>query len=86
MLYGRPVLQTGGSSSGPGIGVNASLVAVAVGTAPIENPFPSGVTFSGPAFSEPALIGLAYAFEQATHHRQPPASTPPLPTDSVSRP
>ncbi|HEX3552975.1 MAG TPA: amidase family protein [Thermoanaerobaculia bacterium] len=53
---------------------------------PIENPFPSGVTFSGPAFSEPALIGFAYAFEQATLLRQPPASTPPLPTDSVSRP
>src|SRR5215212_3291606 len=29
---GRPVLQTGGSSSGPGIGVNANLAAVAVGT------------------------------------------------------
>jgi amidase len=55
-------------------------------TPPIANPFPSGVTFSGPAFSEPRLIGLAYAFEQATHHRQPPASTPPLPSDSVSRP
>ena len=54
--------------------------------APIENPFPSGVTFTGPAFSEPTLIGLAYAYEQATHHRVPPASTPPLPTDSVSRP
>ena len=34
--------------------------------APIDNPFPSGVTFSGRAFSEPRLIGLAYAFEQAT--------------------
>jgi amidase len=55
-------------------------------TPPIENPFPSGVTFSGPAFSEPTLIGLAYAYEQATHHRVPPASTPPLPSDSVSRP
>jgi amidase len=53
---------------------------------PIENEFPSGVTFSGPAFSEPRLIGFAYAFEQATHHREPPASTPPLPSDSVSRP
>jgi amidase len=53
---------------------------------PIVNPFPSGVTFSGRAFSEPRLIGLAYAFEQATHHRVPPSSTPPLPTDSVRRP
>ena len=52
----------------------------------VANPFPSGVTFSGPAFSEPALIGLAYAYEQATLHRRPPASTPPLPGDTVHRP
>jgi len=44
------------------------------------------VTFSGRAFSEPRLIGLAYAFEQATHARTPPASVPPLPTDVVIRP
>jgi amidase len=53
---------------------------------PIDNPTPSGVTFSGRAFSEPQLIGLAYAFEQATLHRRPPASAPPLPTDTVRRP
>jgi len=46
-------------------------------------PAPYGVTFSGPAFSEPKLIGFAYAFEQATRHRRPPESTPPLPTDSL---
>ena len=50
---------------------------------PIAVPFPSDVTFSGPAFSEPRLIALAYAFEQATHHRVPPASTPALPSDTV---
>ena len=48
-------------------------------------PAPFGVTFSGPAFSEPRLIGLAYAFEQATKHRVPPESTPPLPSDFVKR-
>jgi len=53
--------------------------------APIANPFPSTVTFTGRAFSEPRLIALAYAFEQATRHRVPPASTPPLPTDSIKR-
>jgi amidase len=44
---------------------------------------PAGVTFSGRAFSEPRLIALAYAFEQATHLRFPPPSTPPLPSDTV---
>jgi len=47
---------------------------------------PAGVTFSGRAFSEPRLIGLAYAFEQATHFRTPPASTPPLASDTVIKP
>ena len=46
---------------------------------------PAGVTFSGRAFSEPRLIALAYAFEQATHLRQPPASAPPLASDTVIR-
>jgi amidase len=55
-------------------------------TTTIVNPFPSGVTFSGPAFSEPRLIALAYAYEQATLHRRPPMSTPPLPGDFVRRP
>jgi amidase len=48
-------------------------------------PGPAGVTFSGRAFSEPRLIALAYAFEQATHHRVPPSSVPALPTDHVVR-
>jgi amidase len=43
------------------------------------------VTFSGPAFSEPTLIGFAYAFEQATHHRVAPASAPALPSDTFER-
>jgi amidase len=57
----------------------------AVPTDTIENAFPSGVTFSGRAFSEPRLIALAFAFEQATLHRRPPASTPALPTDTLRR-
>jgi amidase len=44
---------------------------------------PAGVTFSGRAFSEPKLIALAYAFEQATHLRKPPDSAPPLASDVV---
>ena len=37
------------------------------------NPSPFGVSFTGPACSEPRLIALAYAFEQATKRRVPPA-------------
>lgn len=40
---------------------------------------PAGITFFGRAWDEVTLIRLAYGFEQATHHRRPPASTPPLP-------
>jgi amidase len=39
-------------------------------------PAPYGVSFSGVPCSEPRLIELAYAFEQATKKRVPPASAP----------
>jgi amidase len=39
---------------------------------------PAGITFFGRAWSEPTLIKLAYSYEQFTHHRRPPPSTPPL--------
>ncbi len=35
-------------------------------------PSPYGVSFTGMACSEPTLLRLAYAFEQATHRRVPP--------------
>ncbi|MFI5112652.1 MAG: amidase [Terriglobales bacterium] len=37
---------------------------------------PVGISFFGRAWSEPVLIKLAYAFEQATHHRKPPQFAP----------
>lgn len=40
---------------------------------------PVGVTFYGRPYTEPELIKLAYSFEQATHYRVPPTTTPPLP-------
>jgi amidase len=33
---------------------------------------PVGLSFVGTAFSEPKLIGIAYAYEQASHARRPP--------------
>ena len=40
---------------------------------------PTGLQILGDAWSEPRLIEIAYAYEQATRHRRPPAACPPLP-------
>jgi len=45
---------------------------------------PVGITFFGRPYSEPTMIKLAYAYEQATNHRRPPATTPPLPAASTA--
>jgi len=37
---------------------------------------PVGISFFGRTWSEPTLIKLAYAYEQATKHRRPPAFAP----------
>jgi amidase len=37
---------------------------------------PVGISFFGRAWSEPVLIKLAYAYEQATHLRKPPGFLP----------
>jgi len=64
--------------------VYASVIAVPAGFTPTG--LPVGITFFGNAYSEPTLLKLAYSYEQATHHRKPPATTPDLPaTELTSR-
>ncbi len=43
-----------------------------------RNGMPVGLSFLGLPYSEPALLGHAYAFEQATRARRPPKHTPKL--------
>ena len=45
---------------------------------------PIGISFFGPAFSEPKLLALGYAFEQATKARRDPVNAPPLPADTIT--
>jgi amidase len=37
-----------------------------------DHGLPIGLSFIGRAWSEPTLIRIAYAYEQATHKRRPP--------------
>ena len=39
---------------------------------------PVGITFMGRPYEDGAMLKLAYAYEQATHHRRPPSTTPAL--------
>src|SRR6185295_20063077 len=39
---------------------------------------PVGLEIMARAFAEPTLFRLAYAYEQGTHHRKPPQTTPAL--------
>ena len=68
--------------------LNTFLVFAASMTVPSgysEGGLPTGITFFGPAYSEPTLLTLAYAYEQATHHRAPPKTTPPLARSAATR-
>ena len=64
----------GGTATAPG----PSTVAAVAGYPHITVPMgyvgglPVGVSFFGRVWSEPTLIRLAYAYEQATKHRHPP--------------
>jgi len=44
----------------------------------VEGELPAGLQLFGRPWSEFTLIRLAYAYEQATRHRRPPVTTPPL--------
>ncbi len=81
------ILTPGGAGAGLAARAGYPIIVVPFGMVPNAptpqfpagfdaKPAPFGVGFTGRACSEPRLIELAYAFEQATKRRVPPPSTP----------
>jgi Asp-tRNA(Asn)/Glu-tRNA(Gln) amidotransferase A subunit family amidase len=66
-VYDRAVVRGPDGSKKPGELVGPKAVAL-----------PVSIDFLGRPFSEPVLIRIAAAYEQATHHRQPPKDFPRL--------
>ena len=76
-------------SDGPGSGGSPVILANLTGFPDLIVPagftgrgLPVSVSFLGPAFSEPRLLALGYAFEQLTKARRLPRKTPQLPGES----
>jgi Asp-tRNA(Asn)/Glu-tRNA(Gln) amidotransferase A subunit family amidase len=72
----------GGDAGGGGTPtLNTFLVYVPALTVPsgfTPDGLPTGLTFLGRPYDDASMIRLAYSYEQATHHRRPPSTTPPL--------
>jgi amidase len=62
----------------PSVQVPAGFIS-GIGGRPTPD-YPLGLTFTGRAWSEPVLLRLAYAFEQATLARRPPPGLAPFST------
>jgi Asp-tRNA(Asn)/Glu-tRNA(Gln) amidotransferase A subunit family amidase len=56
----------------------ATFPAITVPMGYARESLPVGLEFLGAPWSEPTLIKLAYSYEQATRHRRPPSTAPPL--------
>jgi amidase len=66
----------GGFSAGPAAIAGYPDITIPMG---FLSGLPVGVSFFGPAWSEPKLLAIAYSYEQATKHRKPPEFLPTLP-------
>ena len=75
-LNGDRDMSAAGTRSGIASALHWPAAVVPMGFS-YEN-LPSGLQLIGRPWSEPILIEIAYAYEQATQHRFPPSTVPPL--------
>ena len=71
-----PLLGANQQGNNAGVSAHSGLPAMSVPAGFTHGGFPVGMELHARAFAESTLLGLAYSFEQATHHRRPPQTTP----------
>lgn len=79
----QPVLLSKGPNApNPGVPTLSTFLAfvptITVPAGFTTDNLPTGITFQGRPYSDGTLLKLAYGYEQATHHRKPPATVPAL--------
>ena len=86
------IAETGAPPAGGGVG-SATNLANLTGFPDLIVPagftgdnLPVGISFFGPAFSEPRLLALGYSFEQATRARRLPVHAPARPGEKIDVP
>jgi Asp-tRNA(Asn)/Glu-tRNA(Gln) amidotransferase A subunit family amidase len=71
-------LTTPAGDNSQDLAPGSGFPAITVPMGYVRESLPVGLQFFGEAWSEPRLIALAYAYEQATKHRRAPETTPAL--------
>jgi Asp-tRNA(Asn)/Glu-tRNA(Gln) amidotransferase A subunit family amidase len=71
-----PLLGDNQLGSNAAVSAHSGFPAMNVPAGFTASGFPVGIELLGRAFAEPTLLGLAYSFEQASHHRRLPQTTP----------
>ena len=71
-------LNTPGGDNNQLFAPSTGFPAITVPMAYVRDTLPAGLQFFGRPWTEATLLRLAYAYEQATHHRRPPPAAPPL--------
>jgi amidase len=86
LIAAPPEIPGGGSGSAFNIANLSGFPDLIVPAGFTSDDLPVGLSFLGPAFSEPRLLALGHGFEQATRARRLPVHTPRLPGETVTLP
>lgn len=79
-----PVADSYSNDTWSGFASGLGLPVVTVPAGFTSSGLPAGISFLGLPYTEAELLAYAYDYEQATHHRKAPSSTPELSFETAS--